>query len=252
MQMKTILTTLLCASGTVLFATSALAEDTRVFELRIYFAAPGKLDDLNARFRNHTTALFEKHGMENIGYWVPTENQSNKLVYILTYPSRQAREASWKAFTSDPEWKQVVKESDANGKLVNKADSIFMKAADYSPAIKPSRAEPRVFELRTYTTHEGRLPTLNKRFRDHTVKLFEKHGMTNFGYWIPTDKPNTLIYLLAHKSQDAAKASFAAFRTDPEWEKAKKASEEEAGGSLTIQDGVKSEFLTPTDYSPTK
>ena len=235
------------------FATPAFAEDTRLFELRIYFAAPGKLDDLKARFRDHTTALFEKHGMENIGYWVPTDNQSNKLVYILAYPSREARDASWKAFMADPEWKQVVKESEANGKLVTKVDSTFMKATDYSPSIKPVKAEPaRVFELRTYTTHEGRLPTLHKRFRDHTVSLFEKHGMTNFGYWTPLDKPNTLIYLLAHKSQDAAKSSFAAFRADADWDKARKASEAEAGGPLTITDGVKSEFLAPTDYSPTK
>jgi hypothetical protein len=235
------------------FASPALAEDTRFFELRIYSAAPGKLDDLNARFRNHTTALFEKHGIENIGYWVPTDTQQNKLIYILAYPSREAREASWKAFGADPEWKTVVKESEANGKLVTKVDSTFMGATDYSPAIKPSKVEPpRVFELRTYTTHEGRLPALHKRFRDHTIKLFEKHGMANFGYWTPIDKPNTLIYILAHKSQEAAKASFAEFRTDPDWEKARKASEEEAGGPLTITDGVKSEFLAPTDYSPTK
>ena len=251
--MKTILLFLLGSLSLCLpLATSGLAEDNRCFELRVYFAAPGKLVDLNARFRNHTIALFEKHGMQNIGYWVPMDNQSNKLVYILAYPSRKAREASWKAFIADPDWKQVVKDSEVHGKLVNKVDSTFMEAADYSPAIKPSQAGPRVFELRTYTTHDGRLPNLNQRFRDHTIKLFEKHGMTNFGYWIPTDKPNTLIYLLAHKNQEAAKASFAAFGANPEWQKAKKASEEEAGGSLTIKEGVKSEFLTPTDYSPTK
>lgn len=252
--MKTIFTALFCGLGMALiFATSALAEDTRLFELRVYFAAPGKLDDLNARFRNHTTALFEKHGMENIGYWVPVDNQSNKLVYILAYPSREAREASWKAFSADPEWKKVVKESEANGKLVSKVDSTFMKATDYSPAIKASKAEPgRVFELRTYTTHEDRLPNLHKRFREHTVNLFEKHGMTNFGYWTPIDKPNTLIYLLAHKSREAAKTSFAAFGADSDWQNARKASEAEAGGPLTITNGVKSEFLAPTDYSPTK
>ena len=118
--------------------------------------------------------------------------------------------------------------------------------------VKPSKAGPRVFELRTYTTFEGRLPNLNRRFQEHTLKLFERHGMTNFGYWIPTDKPNTLIYILAHKSQEAANASFAAFRADPDWTKVKQASEDEAGGPLTITEGVKSEFLTPTDYSPTK
>jgi hypothetical protein len=251
--MKANLILLLCSLAASNFlATSASPEDTRLFELRIYYAAPGKLDDLHARFRQHTTALFEKHGMENLGYWVPLDNKDNKLVYMLAYPSKEAREASWKAFMSDPDWQKAHKESEANGKLVNKVETIFMKAADYSPAIKPSKAEPRVFELRTYTTHEGRLPNLNKRFREHTIKLFEKHGMTNFGYWIPTDKPNTLIYLLAHKSQEAAKASWDAFHANPDWDKVRKASEAEAGGSLTIKGGVESEFLKPTDYSPTK
>jgi len=231
---------------------AACAEDTRLFEMRTYYAAPGKLDDLNARFRDHTTKLFEKHGIENIGYWTPIDNKDNKLVYILAFPSKEAHDTSWKEFGADPEWKKVVKESEANGKLVTKVESVFMKPADYSPAIKVSQNPPRVFELRIYATHDGRLPNLNNRFRDHTIKLFEKHGMTNVGYWIPTDKPNTLVYMLAHKSQEAAKASFAAFGADPDWQAAKKASEQEAGGSLTVDKGVKSEFLTPTDYSPTK
>ena len=251
--MKTTVATLLWALAcTFLLSTSSFAADTRLYEMRVYFAAPGKLDDLNARFRNHTMALFSKHGIENIGYWVPIDNKENKLVYILAYPSKEARESSWKEFMADPEWKDVVKASEANGKLVNKVVSTFMTATDYSPAIKPSKNEPRVFELRTYTTEEGRLLPLHIRFRDHTIKLFEKHGMTNFGYWVPTDKPNTLIYVLAHKSQDAAKASFDAFRADPDWIKARKDSEDKAGGSLTVENGVKSEFLTPTDYSPTK
>src|SRR6266404_6079955 len=92
------------------------AQESRFFEMRIYYAAPGKLDDLLARFRNHTTALFEKHGIENIGYWLPLTNSENKLVYLLAYPSREARETSWKEFGSDPSWQQVAKESEMNGK----------------------------------------------------------------------------------------------------------------------------------------
>lgn len=103
-----------------------------------------------------------------------------------------------------------------------------------------------VYELRTYTTPEGKLPELLSRFRDHTVKLFAKHGMTNVIYWTPTDKPNTLVYLLAHKSEQAGKDSFAKFREDPEWVKAK--AESEAAGSLTTK--VESLYLTPTDYTP--
>jgi hypothetical protein len=240
--------------------TAASAEpDSRVFEMRTYYAAPGKLDELHARFREHTTKLFEKHGITNIGYWTPIENTDNKLIYVLAYPSREAREISWKEFAADPDWQAARAASEVNGKLVLKVEQLFLKATDFSPEIKPSTGSgERVFELRTYTTAPGNLPALHARFREHTIALFAKHGMTNLFYWqlLPdqkiADPDNTLIYLLAHASVDAAKASFDAFRADPEWIAVKKASEDKAGGSLTIPDGVKSVFMKPTDYSPTR
>ena len=255
--MKTILPLAFVTALTTFSPGAAEAADTRCYEMRIYYAAPGKLDALNARFREHTCKLFEKHGMVNIGYWLPMTNTENKLVYLLAYPDREAREKSWKAFSADPDWQSAYKASEKDGKLVAKAESIFLAATDFSPAIKPSAAaEPRIFELRTYTASPGNLDNLLARFRDHTLKLFAKHGMTNFGYWTPTEKKNgageKLIYLLAHKSPEAATASFKAFRADPDWIAARKASEEKAGGSLTVQDGVKSEFLVPTDYSQSK
>ncbi len=248
---------LLAAIMTLTTSSPAAAPDTRCYEMRVYYAAEGKLDDLNARFRQHTCKLFEKHGMQNIGYWMPIENPDRKLVYFLAYPSREARDKSWKAFGGDPEWQKVAKMTEANGRLVAKVESRFFNATDYSPEIKPSSASPeRVFELRTYTTTPGNLSALDARFRDHTVALFQKHGMQNFGYWhlMPGQKgaEDTLLYLLAHQSKAAADASFKAFREDPAWVAARKASEEKAGGSLTAKDGVKSEFMKPTDYSPTK
>ena len=255
--MKFILPLVLMTALTAFSPSSAVAADTRCYEMRIYYAAPGKLDALNSRFRDHTCKLFEKHGMVNIGYWLPMTNTDNKLVYLLAYPDREAREKSWKAFGADPDWQSAYKQSEKDGKLVAKAESIFLAATDFSPAIKPSAAaEPRVFELRTYTASPGNLENLLARFRDHTLTLFAKHGMTSFGYWTPTEKKNgageKLIYLLAHKSPEAAAASFKAFRADPDWIAARKASEEKAGGSLTVQDGVKVEFLVPTDYSQSK
>src|SRR5262245_31944254 len=91
-----------------------------------------------------------------------------------------------------------------------------------------AEAKHRIFEIRTYTTEPGKLPDLLKRFREHTTKLFEKHGMTNIGYWVPTDEPrskNTLIYVLAHDSREAAKKSWDGFIHDPDWIKASDASE---------------------------
>jgi hypothetical protein len=259
MNSHLLLTTMLAIATTTLGVPAAEREkDTRVYELRTYTAAPGKLDALNARFRDHTLKIFEKHGMENIGYWMPVTNTENQLIYIIAHASRDAAKKSWSEFVADPDWKKAQKESEANGKLLAKPPaSVFLDATDYSAAIKPSRTgEPRVFELRTYTASAGNLDALNARFRDHTVALFAKHGMSQVGYWTPEkDQKNsdkTLIYILAHKSLDAAKASFEAFRSDPEWVRARAESEKKAGGSLTEggMAGVKSVFMKPTDYSP--
>lgn len=109
----------------------------RVFEIRTYTTEEGKLDALQARFRNHTVKLFAKHGMTSIGYWVPQDPplSQNTLIYILAHPNREAAKKNWDAFRSDPEWKKVRDESEAGGKIVNKVESVFMDATDYS-AIK--------------------------------------------------------------------------------------------------------------------
>jgi hypothetical protein len=122
-------------------ATGARAADEkapgkeRLFEMRTYIAHDGKLDALSARFRDHTNKLFVKHGMEPIGYWVPTDpkKSQNTLVYILAYPSKEARDASWKAFVNDPDWKKAAAQSEKDGKLVKQVISEFLKPTDYSP-----------------------------------------------------------------------------------------------------------------------
>lgn len=121
-------------------AAQVTAIDSReaVYELRIYHAAPAKLDALNARFREHTLELFEKHGMRNVAYWVeqPTpESPDGKVIYVLAFPSREARDASWRLFGSDPVWREVAARSEAGGKLVARVDSTIMSLADYSPPI---------------------------------------------------------------------------------------------------------------------
>jgi hypothetical protein len=226
-----------------------------VYELRVYFAAEGKLDALHARFRDHTITIFENHGMKNVGYFVPEgKNDDRKLVYFLEHKSRDAARQSWKDFGADPEWQQVAKESEKNGRLVSRVESTFLELTDYSPKPHIEKKDGHLFELRTYTTPEGKLDDLNTRFRDHTLALFKKHGIENVAYWTKQsdqkDAKTTLVYLLAHKSREAAQKSFDAFRQDPEWVKAK--AESEKNGSLTVDKGVKSEFLVPTDYSPMK
>jgi hypothetical protein len=106
----------------------------------------------------------------------------------------------------------------------------------------------RVYELRTYTTKEGKLDALLARFRNHTTSLFEKHGMTNIGYWVPKDKPNTLIYIISHASPEAAKKNWDDFRADTDWVKVK--TESEASGPIVEK--VESVYMTPTDFSKLK
>ena len=126
-----------CALGLALSALlpSSAQEDGKVFELRTYTATPGNLDNLHARFRDHTTRIFRKHGMEVVGYWSPTEGDEaeDTLVYILEHKSRAAADASWQAFIADPEWEKVAAASNENGPILAGIERKYLKATDYSP-----------------------------------------------------------------------------------------------------------------------
>src|SRR5262249_20068902 len=137
---RKILATILCAAFGVsaLVADSIKADqkkDTRVFELRTYHAAPGKMEALNSRFRDHTCELFKKHGITIIGFWNPSkaEDADKTLIYLLAFPSQESADQSWKAFAADPEWKKVKDESEKNGRLVEKIERVFLNPTDYSP-----------------------------------------------------------------------------------------------------------------------
>ena len=115
---------------------SSLAPGSRCFELRTYTAAPGKLEALHARFRDHTNALFTKHGMTMVGYWVPSDDDkggANTLIYLLAFPSRAARDKAWEDFRSDPAWTAARTASEVDGKLTDKVESLLLTATDYSP-----------------------------------------------------------------------------------------------------------------------
>jgi hypothetical protein len=240
---------LLCCCVTAGFAAAETAS-APVYELRIYTVHPGRMPAMLARFRDHTCALFEKHGMVNIGYWLPLkEEEAHKLHYVVRHSSREAAKASWTAFVNDPAWIKARDASEADGKIVAKVDSIYLATTDYSPEF-PALTGKHIYELRTYVTNDGKLGDLDARFRNHTIKLFEKHGMINLPYFHPTDADKgagkTLIYLLAHDSVEAAGKSFDAFRQDPDWIKARDASE--AAGKILVQP-PSSVFLKPVDFS---
>jgi len=121
--------------------------------------------------------------------------------------------------------------------------------AEAPATVEAQQSGTRVFELRTYTTPDAeKFAMLNARFREHTTRLFEKHGITNIGYWTPVDAPNTLIYIIAHQSNEAAKKSWAGFRADTDWQKVVADSKAKGLTGVTVE----SKFLTPTDYSALK
>jgi hypothetical protein len=249
--------TILLSFGLMLLTSGFMtaAEKTPVYELRIYTAAPGRLNDVLARFRDHTIAIFAKHGIVSVGYWVPVEAKDGageKLVYLLRYPSREEAKQYWAAFQADPAWLAAKQASEVTGKIVAKAESIFLEAADYSPAVAigAGPGAPRVFELRTYTTPAGKLPALDARFRHPERGYFVRHGMMEIGYFHPLDTDKgagqTLVYMLAHASRTAAAASWQGFRADPDWVALKAATEK--NGPLTSK--IESVFLAPTAFSP--
>ncbi len=228
----------------------------QLFELRTYTTNDGKLDDLNARFRDHTVKLFEKHGMKSLGYWVPTDGPtaSNTLIYVIEHKDADAAKASWRAFMGDPEWQAAYKASEEDGPILAKPpESVYMTATDYSPIlgeVEPS--DEAVYELRIYRTNEGKLPNLDARFRDHTIRIFDRHGMKSVGYWHPTQEPasnDTLIYILRHDSPDAAKKSWAAFGADEEW---KKVAEESQKDGRFLRERPEVVYMKATDYSALK
>jgi hypothetical protein len=118
----------------LLFLAGCALAQSRVYELRTYHCNEGKLEALKARFRDHTIAIFNRHGMESLGYWVPEdpETSKNTLIYILVHPSREAADKHWAEFNADPEWKKVRAETEASGAIVQKVDRVFMDPTTFS------------------------------------------------------------------------------------------------------------------------
>ena len=105
-----------------------------IYEQRIYEAMPGRLPDVIARFRDHTTKIFERHGIKNIGYWTPSVGEwSDRLIYIVAFEDAGQRDKAWASFRADPEWAQVTAASEANGKIVKRVSNSLLTPTDFSP-----------------------------------------------------------------------------------------------------------------------
>lgn len=105
-----------------------------IYEYRVYEAAPGKLEALHARFRNHTLGIFERHGIKNIGYWTSAVGDySDRLIYIVAFEDEGQRERAWASFRADPEWNEVRSASEVDGPLTSRIYNSLLSPTDYSP-----------------------------------------------------------------------------------------------------------------------
>jgi NIPSNAP len=236
----------------------AARSDIGLYELRVYAAADGKMDALNARVRDHEIPLFKKHGMTPIGFFTPVvlpgQPVDNRLFYIMGYKDKATRDAEWVDFAKDPAWADAYKAGNANGALTTSIATTLYTATDYSPKLAVAAAKsPRLFELRTYHATPGKLENVHARFRNHTLTIFAKHAMTSMVYWRPlpgqAGMDDKLTYLLSFPSVDARNSAWKDFAADPEWKKVSADSEKD--GPILAQPGaVVSVQLTPTAYSP--
>ena len=268
----------------LLVAAVAMAQSpaAKLYELRSYVSEPGRQADVLKLISESGMSMMTKHKLTLVGAWTSVDATDERVFTLISHKDKASCDASWTAFQNDPAWKDAIQKSLVDGKKpVKSFERVFLTVNDYSPALEVKEVGNRVFELRTYVATKGNLAALNGRFKNHTLGLFNKHGMTNILYCSCLDgEPltctkllealspigkgkgqvdenlpaagNSLVYFITHASPEAAKASFQKFAGDEEWTKALKASEAAAGGPLTVKDGVKSLYLKPTAFSPLK
>ena len=215
-----------------------------LYESRVYTAVPGKLPALNDRFSNHTIGYFNQYDIGMMGFWTDEIGASNQLTYVLTFDDMADREKKWSAFQADQTRLQVFAETEVNGPLVAKVYNSFMQVTPYSPEPQLSS---NVQELRVYDAMPGKLPALHNRFSNHTMRLFERHGIENVAYWTEVvGTSNRLVYMLGYPSLGDREKGWASFQADPDWVSAR--TESEKDGPLVRVSRHSIMRLTP--YSP--
>jgi len=272
----------LCLFAMANAAFSQTANTSPIYELRSYVVEPGRQADTLKLISEHGIPFMSKHGIELVGVWTPLDAKDERVFTMVLHKDKATGSAAWATFQNDTGWKEAIQKSIVDGKKpVKSFEPTFLSVNDYSPSLDVKQLGNRVFELRTYVATKGNLAALNNRFKEHTLKLFGKYGMTNVVYYsvlagetqtaakmlealspigdataeIDSNLPatgNSLVYFLAHQTRDGAKDSFKKFGADEDWKKALKGSEAAAGGPLTVSKGVKSLFLTPAAFSPIK
>lgn len=277
---------MLIAAMLMTFVSSfANAEDKAVYELQCFTLREGTGAKYEQLVKTAGLDAVKKVDVKLLGAWKPTNAADERLILLFSHASKENATMAWDAVKADADWIQANSQfTQANGNVVTGFKRIYLDPLSFGnnlESLLKKDSGSNTYELRTYVTSPGNLKNLYNRFSNHTVKLFEKHGMTNVIYWsvdkndsvtdanlikalapagaaMPDLNPptvaheNMLVYFLAHQSEEAGKASFNKFRVDPTWKSALEASEKNAGGSLTVPKGVFSLYLTPCEFSPLK
>lgn len=272
--------TFLALLSMLLCMNTVHGEDSSIYELQCFRTQAGFADQFCNLVKTDGLRAINKQSVELLGAWRPVNSSDERLFLLFKHSSKEEALRVWTEVREDEEWLAASqKATPPQGDLIQDFQRIFLNTMDYSPSLSLENNSPRVFELRTYVATPGNLKNLNDRFRNHTVELFAKHGITNLIYWsvertdtIDCDdlfhavgatkaealkesgnllaRDNALVYLLGHPSEEAGKASFQSFLADPVWKKALDESVKNAGGSLTVPGGVQSVYLKATDFSP--
>ena len=215
-----------------------------IYEWRTYEAMPGKLVALNTHLEV-AAGLFKKHGLGVLGFWTDEIGTGGQVTYMWIYADLEDRQKKVAAFGADAAWKQqVAEETEKEGVIVARTHNTMLQLTPYSPE---PRIRTNVQEWRIYEAMPGRLPDLHARFSTHTLRLFEKHGMDNIGYWTEVfGTSNRLVYMLGYPNLGEREKSWTAFQRDPDWQQAR--AESEKNGTLVAK--TYNRILRPTAYSP--
>lgn len=214
-----------------------------IYEWRTYEAMPGKVAALNTHLEV-AAGLFKKHGLGVVGFWTEDVGTGGQITYMWVYKDVEERQQKLTAFAADTAWKQQVEEETAKeGVIVARIHNTMLQPTPYSPE---PRLKAKIQEWRIYDAVPGKLPDLHNRFANHTLGLFEKHGMENIGYWTEVfGTSNRLVYMLGYPSLGDREKSWASFMKDPDWLRAR--AESEKNGTLVAK--VANRMLRPTAYS---
>lgn len=215
-----------------------------IYELRIYDIVPGKLGAINDRFANHMIGFFKKYGIGILGFWTDQIGTSNRVTYMTIFESLADRDAKISAVAADPALHQLFAETEKDGPLADTINNRILKLTPYSPTPKFTT---NIQELRVYEAVPGKLFALHDRFANHTDTLLKKHGMEVVAYWTEdVGNSNHFVYMVGHDSVGDVAKSWAAFGSDPEWQKV--FVETERDGALVRK--VRNTVMRPTSYSP--